>query len=137
MLSDGERLKLLRKALNIKQGNFAEKISTTQGHISDIENGRKNLSDRTIKLICLENWDGKNVNETWLRTGEGEMFVKIPEEDETAALVFNLLGPDKDSFHSLVIEIMKAYNELSPTGQETICNFVQRLCTNLAEKKEG
>ena len=34
MQTDGERLKILRKTLNIKQGDFAEKISTTQGHIS-------------------------------------------------------------------------------------------------------
>ena len=53
MNTESERLKQLRMALNIKQGEFAKKISTTQGHISDIENGRKNLSDRTIRLICL------------------------------------------------------------------------------------
>ena len=69
MTTESERLKLLRKELNIKQGEFADKISTTQGHISDIENGRKNLSERTIKLICLENWDGRNVHEEWLRNG--------------------------------------------------------------------
>ena len=89
-MSEGERLKTLRKTLNIKQGDFADKISTTQGHISDIENGRKTLSDRTMKLICLENWDGKMVNEAWLRTGEGEMFIQVSEEDDTAALVYSL-----------------------------------------------
>ena len=55
MNAEGERLKLLRQALGIRQGDFANKISTTQGHISDIENGRKNLSERTIKLISMEN----------------------------------------------------------------------------------
>ena len=34
-MNQGERLKALRKALNIKQGDFARKISTTQGHISE------------------------------------------------------------------------------------------------------
>ena len=59
MSSEGDRLKELRKVLSIKQGDFADRISTTQGHISDIENGRKSLSERTIKLICLEKWNGK------------------------------------------------------------------------------
>ena len=63
-MNQGERLKALRKALNIKQGDFARKISTTQGHISDIENGRKNLSERSIKLICFENWGGKTVTKS-------------------------------------------------------------------------
>ena len=66
MNSQGERLKKLRNALEIKQGDFAKKISTTQGHISDIENGRKNLSERTIKLICLESWNGQMVSEKCL-----------------------------------------------------------------------
>jgi len=67
------RLTELRKNLdNMKQGEFAKRISTTQGHVSDIENGRKDLSERTIKLICSE----FNVNENWLRTGEGEMFIE-------------------------------------------------------------
>ena len=80
-MTEGERIKALRKELDIKQGDFSEKISTTQGHISDIENGRKPLSERTIKLICLENWDGRSVNEEWLRTGEGDMFNKLDATD--------------------------------------------------------
>jgi transcriptional regulator with XRE-family HTH domain len=67
-----KRIKILREVLNMKQGDFSRRISTTQGHVSDIENGRKELSDRTIKLICLE----FNVNEDWLRNGTGEMFVQ-------------------------------------------------------------
>ena len=128
-----ERIKLLRKELNLSQELFGKKIGITKSSVSLLESGKNSPSEQTVKLICRE----FNVNKEWLETGKGEMFVKIPEEDETAALVFSLLGPDKDSFHSLVIEIMKAYNELSPTGQETICNFVQTLCINLAEKKEG
>ena len=86
-MSDGERIKELRTALAIRQGDFSKKLSTTQGHISDIENGRKNLSDRTIKLICLEDWNGRTVNEHWLRTGEGEMFVKVSEDEQIAEFV--------------------------------------------------
>lgn len=128
-----ERIRKLRKFLNLSQTEFGNRIGVKQGSIASYESGARMPLDSIIVSICRE----FNVNKEWLETGEGEMFVKIPEEDETAALVFSLLGPDKDSFHSLVIEIMKAYNELSPTGQETICNFVQTLCTNLAEKKEG
>lgn len=135
MKTDGERLKELRKQLNIKQGEFAEKISTTQGHISDIENGRKNLSDRTIKLISLENWNGHTVNETWLRTGEGEMFVQLPEEDEVAAYVSDLLEDDGENpLYVLIKEIMHTYNETSPKSQEILCEFSGKLLENLKKK---
>lgn len=138
MKTDGERLKELRKQLNIKQGEFAEKISTTQGHISDIENGRKNLSDRTIKLISLENWNGHTVNETWLRTGEGEMFVQLPEEDEVAAYVSDLLEDDGENpLYNMIKEIMHTYNEVSPKSQEILRDFSGKLLENLKQRKES
>lgn len=87
-MTEGERLKALRKELDMKQGDFSEEISTTQGHISDIENDRKSLSERTIKLICLKNWNGRTVSEEWLRTGRGEMFNKMDATD----LVFSHFG---------------------------------------------
>lgn len=138
MKTDGERLKELRTQLNIKQGEFAKKISTTQGHISDIENGRKNLSDRTIKLICLEGWNGRAINENWLRTGEGDMFVQLPEEDEVAAYVSDLLEDDGENPLYLIIkEIMHTYNEVSPKSQEVLREFSNKLLDNIIQKKEG
>lgn len=138
MKTDGERLKELRTQLNIKQGEFAKKISTTQGHISDIENGRKNLSDRTIKLICLEGWNGHTINENWLRTGEGDMFVQLPEEDEVAAYVSDLLEDDGENPLYLIIkEIMHTYNEVSPKSQEVLREFSNKLLDNIIQKKEG
>lgn len=135
MITSSERLKLLRKELNIKQGEFAEKISTTQGHISDIENGRKNLSERTIKLICLEDWDGKTVNENWLRTGEGEMFVELTEDEEIADLVYELLDPKDDTFYLAVLELIHTYKELSPASQQIIRETAGKFLNNYKKRK--
>ena len=111
MSADGDRLKELRKSISIKQGDFADKISTTQGHISDIENGRKSLSDRTIKLICLENWNGKTVNEEWLRTGEGDMFLPLDRQDQIANLTATLFKGEKDSFKERLILALAGLDE--------------------------
>lgn len=136
MNTEGERLKQLRSELGIRQGDFAKKISTTQGHISDIENSRKNLSERTIKLICLENWNGKTVNEEWLRTGEGEMFVPAPEEDEIATYVEDLLSDNGDNeLYNLIKSIMRTYNELSPKSQEVLRDASRKLVENLKKEK--
>ena len=133
--TEGGRLKALRKELQIKQGDFAKRISTTQGHISDIENGRKNLSDRTIKLICLETWNGKTVNEEWLRTGNGDMFNDLPDEDETAIYVSELLEDDgSNPLYPLIKEIMHTYIGLDPKSQEVIRDFSAHLLKNLKEK---
>ncbi|MCI7303044.1 MAG: helix-turn-helix transcriptional regulator [Clostridiales Family XIII bacterium] len=135
MNTESERLKQLRKVLNIKQGDFAEKISTTQGHISDIENGRKNLSDRTIKLICLEKWNGNSVNEEWLRTGTGEMFQPLPEEDETAAFVSDLLEDGDNELYVMIKEIMRTYDQLDEKSKAVIKQFSRSLLENI--KKQG
>ncbi len=131
MNTEGERLKLLRQALGIRQGDFANKISTTQGHISDIENGRKNLSERTIKLISLENWDGKFVNEDWLRTGVGEMFKERLPQDEVASYVEDLLESDGNPFYEVIIGMMKAYHEMDETSRQAALEFFRRLKENL------
>lgn len=65
-----ERFLKIRINLNMKQCDFAKEIKTTQGHVSDIENKRKGVSDRIIEILRLK----FRINETWLRTGEGEMF---------------------------------------------------------------
>ena len=123
-------------ALNIKQGEFAKKISTTQGHISDIENGRKNLSDRTIRLICLEKWNGNSVNEEWLRTGKGDMFLPLPEEDETAAFVSELLFDNDNELYTLIKEIMRTYSQLDEKSKETLKQFSKMLLDNLEDTKK-
>lgn len=68
----GERIKQIRNALDITQGEMAVKVNLRQGSLSDIERGKvQNVTDRFIKDICRE----FNVNETWLRYGAGDMFV--------------------------------------------------------------
>ncbi|MGN0141531.1 MAG: helix-turn-helix transcriptional regulator [Roseburia sp.] len=64
------RIKKLRKELDLTQTEFAKAIGLVQNTITSYEKGRLTPSDQTILSICRE----FNVNEIWLRTGEGEMF---------------------------------------------------------------
>ena len=65
-----DRIAQIRKQAGINQTDFAEKLSLTKNYISLIENGNRIPSDRTITDICRE----FNVNEVWLRTGDGEPY---------------------------------------------------------------
>jgi transcriptional regulator with XRE-family HTH domain len=69
----GERIKELRKALSLTQTAFGERIGLKQNSVALIEAGRT-TSDQTIFAICRE----FRVNEAWLRTGAGEMFIPSP-----------------------------------------------------------
>ena len=69
-----ERLKKLRKKLDITQQEFADRIGIKRNSFANYETGRNKPIDAIIKSICRE----FNVNEERLRTGIGEMFI---EED--------------------------------------------------------
>ena len=73
LLVIGERIKELRKALGMTQEKFAERIGLKRNSVALIELGR-DTSEQTIFAICRE----FRVNEDWLRTGAGEMFVPTP-----------------------------------------------------------
>ena len=75
-----DRIKLLRKKEKMSQEEFGRKIGIGKSSVSKIELGENNPSDQTIMLICSI----FNVNEVWLRTGEGgeeNMYSKMSEDD--------------------------------------------------------
>jgi transcriptional regulator with XRE-family HTH domain len=69
---DNQRIKIFREALNLSQGEFAEKLGMKQGSISDVERGKANVSRKLINLLQ----SNFNLNESWLIQGEGSMFDK-------------------------------------------------------------
>lgn len=99
-----ERLKELRKALGMTQQAFADAIGVKRNTVATYEIGRNEPIDAVINLIC----DRFHVSEAWLRTGEGEMFVKVSKEDEIMELVERSLSDESGEFkRRLVTAIMK------------------------------
>lgn len=128
-----ERVRELRKALNMTLEAFGARIGIKKSSLSQIENGINNLTEQTILLICKE----YNVNESWLRTGEGKMLKELPEEDEVADIVSGLLEDGRNNpFYEIILEIILTYRELSPKSQEVLRDTSARLLENLRKKKE-
>lgn len=71
-----ERIKKIRKSLDMTQEAFASKIGLKQNSIALIESGKRNISSQAILAICRE----FNVREEWIRTGTGEMFKPAPTD---------------------------------------------------------
>ena len=65
-----QRVKELRKVLNMTQVSFSQVIALSSGYLAGIETEKRRVNNRLIKLIC----SSFKVNEQWLRSGEGEMF---------------------------------------------------------------
>lgn len=74
----GERVKELRKQVNLTQQAFADRLNLKRNTVGSYEVNVVEPSDRTISDICRE----FNINETWLRTGEGEMFNQITRSEK-------------------------------------------------------
>lgn len=133
-MTQGERVKSVRKSLNLTLEKFGDKIGLKKNSLSQIENGHNNLTEANARAICRE----FNVNEEWLKNGTGEMFDKLSEEEEVAGLVSDILedGTNNPLF-DIILDIIRVFNELSPESQKTILEFAKKLGEQLSKKKEG
>lgn len=82
------RIKELRKYLNLNQTEFGDRIGVKQGTIAGYENGVRVPIDAVVLSICRE----FNVNESWLRYGEGDMFRTQTKEEELYELFGMMMG---------------------------------------------
>ena len=99
-----ERLIEVRKALGLSQEKFGAPVGMSRSEIKNLEYGKTTLKDISIPLLCRE----YNIDETWLRTGAGEMFRSRSREDEIASFMAGLLGGDSTDFqHRLIAALAK------------------------------
>ena len=73
-----DRIREVRTVLEMTQVKFASILSLSNGYIAGVETDRIPVNDRLVKLVCST----FNVNESWLRYGEGEMFSQAMFEDK-------------------------------------------------------
>ena len=107
-MKEGKRIKELRNALNLNQTNFGEQLGLKQTTIAGYENNHRELTDRTISDICRV----FNVNEEWLRTGDGPMFrPKKGLDNELAEHIADLIKTDDELTKAFILELLKLSSE--------------------------
>lgn len=99
-----ERLKKLRKTLDLTQQEFADKIGIKRNTMAQYEIGRNEPIDAVIISICRE----FNVNESWLRSGEGEMFNS--SDDEYIAIIDRIMASE-NKFAKNIFKTFAAFDE--------------------------
>lgn len=119
-----ERIKLIRKKLELTQQEFADKLGIARNNIAGYETCKRSPSDAVISLICTK----FNINEEWLRTGEGEMFVQRTRNQTITDFLGDLIIAD-NTFKKRLIE---ALAELDERDWESL----EKLATKLADKKD-
>lgn len=102
-----DRIKKIRKELDLTQQKFAEKIGVKQNTVAQYEMGRNIPIDSVISLICRE----FNVNEQWLCDGAGEMFIERTRDEQIASFVGSIQASADDSFKKRFISMLSALDE--------------------------
>lgn len=122
-----ERIKKLRKMLDLTQREFGERIGVKGNTIAQYELGRNEPIDAVISLICRE----YGVSEEWLKNGSGEMFEDVPEEDVYSRAAAEALKNDD----ALAIEGMKLYYSLSPEARKAAEEYILKLADMIREHR--
>lgn len=115
-----ERIKAIRNAKGMNQTKFANCLSMSRSAVCKLESGENNPSDQTIKLICKE----FNVDEEWLRTGNGDMFIDMDLEDELMQWAGTVLASESDNFKKRFVRML---SKLSEDEWELLAKMAQEL----------
>jgi len=99
-----DRIKELRKAKGLTQFEFADKLKVSRSNIASYETGKNELSSAVISLICRT----FSVSETWLRTGEGEMFSDTAREEQIAAFMGDVLAAESEDFRKRFVSMLSS-----------------------------
>lgn len=97
-----KRLKELRRQLHLNQTEFGNRIGVKQSAITGYETGIRKPLNAVIHSICKE----FNVNETWLRTGEGCMFIDFPEKEHISADTTSISEENLNTFGDRILTFL-------------------------------
>ena len=116
------RIRELRKTLGLTQTEFGKRLGIKQTTVAGYETGGRTPIDAVVSLICRQ----FQVNEKWLRTGEGEMFASRIREEEISCFVEAVLAEESDSFKKRFIELLAKL-------EESDWQVLERMANQLAE----
>lgn len=101
-MTPNERIKLLRKSLNLTTEKFGEALGVTRAAISNIENGNRNVTEQMFKSICRE----FNIREEWLRDGIEPREKDESRNEELSKFFEDVLKDEDDSYRKRFIEAL-------------------------------
>lgn len=126
-----ERLKKLRKELDMTQQEFADSIGIKRSTMATYESGRNEPIDAVISLICKQH----NVNEDWLRSGEGEMFEQLTEQEKIMKCTAMLLRDTDSAVASAIQSFIVTYEQLDDTSKATLEKIALQYIDNLKKSQ--
>ena len=113
------RIKQIRKNAGLTQIEYGKRLGVAGNTITGYEKGIREPSNAIITSICRE----FNVNEDWLRTGNGDMYQKTSQAELVANIVQKTLNTDNE----FILNTFIALGQLSPAEWDMVKKFVDKL----------
>ena len=124
-----ERIKKTRKQLKLSQDEFGKRLGVSRGVITNIEFNKTEPKSLFIDLLCRE----FNVNENWLRTGEGKMFVQLTENAQFDLVCQELKFSGK---HEVIKQILMVYWDLPDDKKDIVDKLVEDIAEKIVKGKQ-
>lgn len=112
-MTQGERVKEIRKSLGLTMEKFGDRIGVSKASISNIENGNRNLTEQMTKSICRE----FSVDYMWLTAGDGEMFI---DSDDDIIETIDRIMIGENEFHKNLFKTFARLDEDELLALESI-----------------
>ena len=126
-----ERIKLLRKALELNQTDFGARIGVKQGTVAAYESGARVPLDSVVVSICRE----FGVSESLLRSGEGEMFLQLSREEEITKFCMSIIRDPDSEFQRQFVSVLA---RLEPPQWQLLSDMADKLLAQRdAQKKDA
>lgn len=109
---------------NGNKSAFAREIKITPAYAAQLYSGQRIPSERTIvdiARVC-------GVNQTWLRSGDGDMFQPITEDEELDAYLCDVMNDEPESFLRRLTMEMKNWTT-------EVWQMLEEICKRLATEK--
>lgn len=126
------RIKEIRKAMDFTQSQFAKELNVSDNYIYMMESGSKPITDKFIYVLCNKMY----VNENWLRTGEGEMFVPAKREDRIADITAMLFKTERNiEDEDFIMKIIEIIADMDSEQIEMFKDITKKLYSSLVDKE--
>ena len=111
-----DRITKIRTDAGKNKAEFANSLNVSASLITMLENGTRELTNRTAADIC----EKFNVNSVWLETGEGEPY------NDSVTPAIKLLKAEYN-LDDLDIQIIEKYLELSPIERQVFKDYIKKI----------
>lgn len=115
-----ERIKQIREAIHLTQTEFGTRIGVKGNTITGYDTGLRHPSSQTILSICRE----FGVNEEWLQTGKGDMFLTMTTSEEIAAFAGDVCAMEDDSFKKRFVAMLARLDDKGWLALENMANLI-------------